>query len=97
MKISHLGIGSVEIRSSEASLPALLRLIQRIEGTTVTDIVNKPWRNEVSAAIRYKDALMTLEVPFSDFIISCSPPFGAFDEFTSKLAAYQMKWWERLF
>ena len=53
--------------------------------------------DNAKASIRYKDTTLTLETPFSDYIISCTSPSSAFDEFVSKLRDQKVKWWEKLF
>jgi hypothetical protein len=102
MKINPLGtesdgIKSVEIRSNELSFRALLRCIRRIPGTVVTDVAHDPMNDNARANIRYQDIALTLETPFSDYIINCSSPGSAFDEFVSKLSHQKVSWWEKIF
>lgn len=88
------GTRSVEIRSNELSYRALLRGIPDV---VVTDAAHDPMNDNAKASIRYKDATLTLETPFSDYIINCAAPSGTFDEFVSKLKEHKVKWWEKLF
>ena len=76
---------------------ALLRCIRRIPGAVVSDTAHDAMNDNAKATIRYKETLLTLETPFSDYIINCSSSGDAFDEFVSKLAAHEVKWWEKLF
>jgi len=47
--------------------------------------------------IIYKDVTITIDTPFSDYIINCTSSSGAFDEFVSKLSSCPVKWWDRIF
>lgn len=101
MKIRHLGTESdgtrsIEIRSSELSYRALLRCIRRIPGAVVTDAAHDPMNDNTKVSIRYKDVNITIETPFSDYIINCTASSGAFDEFVSRLSSYPVKWWDRI-
>jgi hypothetical protein len=92
------GTRSVEIRSNELSYRALLRCIRAIPGGVVTDTAHDPMNDNAKASIRYKDAALTLETPFSDYIIiNCAVPSEAFDEFVSKLRDHKVKWWDKIF
>ena len=100
MKIRHLGIESdgtrsVEIRSNEISYRALLRCIHRIPGAIVTNTAHDPMNDNTKVSIIYKDVTLTIETPFSDYIINCTSSSGAFDEFVSRLSGYSVRWWER--
>jgi hypothetical protein len=100
MIIRHLGTESdgarsVEIRSDEISYRALLRNIHSIPGAIVTKSAHDLMNDNTNITIRYNDVILTIETPFSDYIINCSSPCGAFDEFVSKLSSYKVKWWER--
>ena len=46
--------------------------------------------------INYKDVTITIETPFSDYIINCTSSSGAFDEFVSELSNCPVKWWDRI-
>ena len=91
------GTTSVEIRTNELSYRALLRCIRGIPGAIVADTAHDPMNDNAKSSIRYKDAALALETPFSDYVISCTAPGGAFDEFVAKLRAYKVRWWEKLF
>lgn len=91
------GTRSVEIRSNELSYRALLRCIRSIPGAVVTDAAHDPMNDNAKANIRYKDAVLVIETPFSDYIINCAQPGQAFDEFVARLRDYKVKWWEKLF
>ena len=90
------GAKSIVINCNELSFRALLRCIRRIPGTVVTDAAINPMNDDAKATIRYKDATLTLETPFSDYIINCTSP-GVFDEFVSRLRDHKVKWWGRFF
>jgi len=53
--------------------------------------------DNTKASIRYKDVAITIDTPFSDYIINCTSSSGAFEEFVSRLSDYQVKWWDRIF
>jgi hypothetical protein len=100
MKISQLGTQSngtrsFEIRAGTLSYRALLRCLRRISGVVVTDAAHHPITDDTVISIRYKDITITIETPFSDYIINCTSSSGAFDEFVSMLSSYSVKWWER--
>jgi hypothetical protein len=97
LRIEGDGTRSIEIRCDELSYRALFRCIRRISGAVVTDAAHDPMNDNAKASIRYKDTTLTLETPFSDYIISCTSPSSAFDEFVSKLRGQKVKWWEKLF
>jgi hypothetical protein len=63
----------------------------------VTDAAHDPMNDNAKATIRYKDVTLTLETPFSDYVINCSLASGAFDEFVSKLGKHKVKCWEKIF
>ena len=91
------GTRSIEIRCSEISYRALLRCIRRIPNAVVTHAAHDPMNDNVKASICYKDVVLMLETPFSDYVINCSSASSAFDEFVSKLGDQKVKWWERMF
>jgi hypothetical protein len=102
MKIRQLGAGadgtkSFEIRVNELSYRALLRSIRKIPGAIVADAAHDPMNDNTNITVRYKDATITIETPFSDYIVNCTSSSGAFDEFVSRLNNYPVKWWERFF
>jgi hypothetical protein len=101
MKISQLGTESngtrsFEIRAGTLSYRALLRCIRRIPGAVVTEAAHHPITDDTKISIRYKDITITIETPFSDYIINCTSSSGAFDEFVSKLSSCPVKWWDRI-
>lgn len=89
------GTRSVEIRSGELSYRALLRHIKRIPGANVTHAMHDPMNDNTEVIVRYKDIILTIDTPFSDYIINCISSSVAFDEFISKLRSAPVKWWER--
>ncbi len=101
MKITKLGTESdgtrsFEIDTSTISYPALLRCIRRIPGAVITKARHNIITDETEIIIRYKDITITIDAPFSDYIINCTSSSAAFDEFISKLSSYQVKWWDRI-
>ena len=102
MKIKYLGnesdgTRSIEIRANELSYRALLRCIHRIPGAVVTDAIHDPMNDNTQINIKYKDVNISIETPFSDYIVNCQSPSGVFNEFVSILNNYRVKWWERFF
>ncbi len=61
----------------------------------MTDADYDPMNDNTNVSIKYKDIIITIETPFSDFHINCTSSGGAFDEFVSKLSCYTVKWWDR--
>jgi hypothetical protein len=59
------GTRSVEIPVNELSFTALIRCIRNIPGAVVTDVASDPMNDNAKARIRYKDAVFTLDTPFS--------------------------------
>jgi len=101
MKINKLGAHSngtrnFEIRAGTLSYRALLRCIRSIPGAVVTEAKHYPITDDARITIRYKDITVTVETPFSDYIISCTSSSGAFDDFISKMSSFQVKWWDRI-
>jgi hypothetical protein len=90
------GTRSFEIRAGTLSYRALLRCIRRIPGAVVTEAAHDPMNDNTKVSIRYNDVTITIETPFSDYVINCTSSSGAFDEFVSKLSNYQVKWWDRI-
>lgn len=88
---------SIEIRCNEVSFGALLRCMRRIPETVVTNTSFNPMTDDAHASIRYKDLELTLETPFSDYIIFGPSQDGAFDEFVAKLRDHKVRWWEKIF
>lgn len=102
MKIYHLrtkedGTKSFEIRCSEVPYHVLLRSIRRIAGAVVINAVHNPMNDDTNMSITYKDVTITIETPFSDYIINCTSCSEAFDEFVTLLSNYHVRWWERFF
>jgi hypothetical protein len=102
MKIEQLGIESngtrsYEIRAGTISYNALLRCIQKILGATITNSSYYPMTDDAQIDIIYKDIVIAIDVPFSDYIINCNSSSNAFEEFISKLSSYPVKWWDRYF
>jgi hypothetical protein len=100
MNISQLGTQSdgtrsFEIRAGTLSYRALIRCIRRIPGAIVTDAAHHPMTDDTKISLRYKDITITIETPFSDYIINCTSSSGAFEEFISKLNEYPVRWWDR--
>jgi hypothetical protein len=91
------GTRSIVINCNEISYRALLRCIRRIPGAVVTDAAHDLMNDNAKATIRYKAATLVLETPFSDYILNCSSPSSAFDEFVSRLGNHKVKWWEKMF
>jgi hypothetical protein len=89
------GTRSVEIRAGTLSYRALLRCIRRIPGAFVAETSHDPMNDNTRVKVRYKDVMLTLETPFSDYIINCASPGSAFDEFVSHLRGYRARWWDR--
>jgi hypothetical protein len=83
---------SVEIQAGTLSYRALLRCIRRIPGAVVTKASHDPMNDDTIMTIRYKDVILTVETPFSDYFISCGSPGTAFDEFVSSLRRYRDRW-----
>jgi len=99
MKIKYLGnesdgTRSVEIRAGELSYRALLRCIHKIPGAVISDATHDPMNDNTKINIKYKDANISIETPFSDYIVNCPSPSSAFDQFVSMLSNYRVKWWE---
>ena len=90
------GTRSVEIRAGTLSYRALLRCIRRIPGSVVADAVHDPMNDNTKISIRYKDVNITIETPYSDYIINCSSSSALFDEFISKLRDCRLRWWDRI-
>jgi hypothetical protein len=102
MKIRDLGFESngtrnIEIRAGELSYRALLRRIQKIQGTVVSEAKHDPMNDNTKIVIRFEDVTINIDTPFSDYIISCATPSRAFDDFVSRLSNVPVKWWERFF
>ncbi len=95
MKIWKLNDGSVEIQTNEISYTSLIRCIRRIPETKITDITYDPMNDHTCIIFEYKDIRLTIETPFSDYIIDCDTPGSTFDEFVAILTRYRVKWWER--
>jgi hypothetical protein len=101
MKLRQLGTQSdgtrsFEIRAGTLSYRALLRCIRRIPGAFVTNATHHPMTDDTKISISYKDVTITIDTPFSDYIIHCTSSSGAFDEFVSKLSSSPVKWWDRI-
>ncbi len=101
MNVNYLGTESdgtrnIEIRCNEISFSALVRRMRRIPGTVVTNTSFNPMNDDAYANIRYKDLELTLETPFSDYIIFGPSQDGAFDEFVTKLRDHKVRWWEKI-
>jgi len=86
-------IGIIEIRASEVSYRALLRCFKRIPGVAVYGVAHDPLNDNTKATIRFKDIVLSLETPFSDYIISCSSHTDVFDEFVELLRSCPVSWW----
>lgn len=91
------GTRSVEIRTNEIGFSALVRHIRRIPGAVVSDVARDPMNDNAKCNITYKDLSLTVETPFSDYVINCRSGGGTFDEFIDRLACQRVKWWERFF
>lgn len=101
MNIKRLGIDkngnqSIEIRCSELTFRALLRHIRRIPGAIVTDSAQDPLNDNAKACIYFNGAMLTLETPFSDYVIS-STSSTTFEDFISNLEGHEIRWWEKVF
>jgi hypothetical protein len=94
LEIGSSGIRSVEIRTGILSYRGLLRCIRRIPGTIITPVKHDRFNAYGKAIIIYKDISMVLEIPFSDYLITCTSSSETFDEFISILSSYRIKWWE---
>ncbi len=102
MKLTQLGTGSdgsksYEIRSNELSYRALLRSIRRIPGVIVTEASHDLMNDDTLVTIKYKNMVINIDTPFSDYIIKCTSPNEYFDEFISELHRYKVRWWEHFF
>lgn len=101
MNVNELGTESdgtknIEIRCNEIGFRALVRCMRKIPGTVVTNTSFDPMNDNAKASIRYKDLELTLETPFSDYIIFGPSQDGAFDEFVAKLRDHKVRWWEKI-
>src|ERR1043166_9872607 len=90
------GTRSVEIRTGEVSYRALLRIIRKIRDAVVMETAYDPMNDNARIIVKYKDVMITVATPFSDYVINCRSPSAAFDEFISQLRNYRVRWWERL-
>ena len=99
MKIRKLGetpdSASFEIRSSQVSYRGLLRCVRRIPEVMITQ--RSSLSNRGITVVRYKNAVVNLEVPFADYIISSESSRQDFIEFIEKLRTQEVRWWERMF
>jgi hypothetical protein len=89
------GTRSVEIRAGTLSYRALLRCIRGIPEASVAETSHDPLNDNTRAEVIYKGVVLTLDTPFSDYIINCTSPSDAFDEFVSRLRGYRVRWWDR--
>lgn len=102
MKIRYLGTESngtrsIEVRSNEISYRGLLRCIRKIPDARITDTDCDPINDNANIFVEYKDIKLSIETPFSDYIINCTSKSPSFDHFVDKLEKYHVKWWERFF
>ncbi len=102
MKITILstesdGTKSFEIRTKEISFGALLRCIRKIPGATVSGSAFDAMNDNAKGMVKYKDIELSIEAPFSDYIINCQSTSDSFEEFMGILESYSVKWWERFF
>jgi hypothetical protein len=88
------GVRSVEIRCDEVSFDALIRILRRIPGATVSDVAALPMTDDAKATIHYKDIQMKIVTPFADYHLECASSSATFDEFVGLLRAHQTRWWE---
>lgn len=100
MKINNLnvesdGARSVVIEVNQISYRALLRLIRRIPGVDVESATYDPMNDNTQIVVGYKGVIISIETPFSDYIINCSHPGCMFDDFVAVLADHKVRWWER--
>lgn len=102
MNIKPLGTDSdgtrnAEIRCNELSYRALLRFIRKTPGAVITDATHDPMNDHTHIGIMYKGVPLTIETPFSDYVLSCSSSSVVFDAFVTSLSKHQVKWWDRWF
>lgn len=89
------GTRSVEIGTNQISYRSLLRLIRKIPEADVKSASYDPLNDDTQIVVGYKGAIISIDAPFSDYIINCSSPGNMFDDFVAALAEYKVRWWER--
>ncbi len=90
------GTRSYEIRAGTLSYRALLRCIHRLPEAAITEAAHNFMTDDTKISVSYKDVTITIDTPFSDYIVHCSSSSDAFDEFISWLIRYPVKWWDRI-
>jgi hypothetical protein len=89
------GTQSVEIGADQISYRALLRMIRKVPGALVKSAAYDPMNDNARIVVEYRGATISIETPFSDYIVNCSCPSHAFDDFIAVLAEHRVRWWER--
>lgn len=89
------GARSIEVDCREISFHALLRHMRCLPGAKVSRTSINPMNDDARASILYKNSLIQLDTPFSDYVLSCDAAGREFEEFLDHLRRYKAKWWER--
>ena len=97
LKTGSNGARSFEIRVGTISYRALLRCIRGIPGAVIVEKSHNPMNDDTWIIVKYKGVTITLETPFSDYIVHCTHTGAVFDEFVSQLESYPVRWWEHIF
>jgi len=100
MKLRYLneevdGTKCVEILCNEISFRSLLRCIRRIEGVEILKASHDPMNDNARIDFTYLGTPISIDTPFSDYLINCSKPDQRFDYFIEKLSSHKVKFWQR--
>ena len=99
MKITWLGARDdgtrrFEVDCHEIAWSALVRCMRKTPGVKVKDSTFNLW-SESTATVFYRDIVITIEVPWADYIFDCKSRGATFDEFVAILQEHHVRWWEK--
>lgn len=100
MKLRYLneepdGTQCVEIRCSDISFGSLLRFIKKMEGVKVLASSHDPMNDNAHIDLTYFGTRVSVDTPFSDYLINCSESKDNFSRFIDELCSHKVRFWHR--